>query len=111
MVMKASTQPEPLTIPAGEFKAKCLKLMDDAVVTQKPFTITKRGKPVGQFVPTSVEKKPFRSVVGRSPAIRMPSEAEWRKLKDEWADEWDRSTENFVRDFLQPPSKTKSKKK
>jgi PHD/YefM family antitoxin component YafN of YafNO toxin-antitoxin module len=71
MVMKATTQPETRTIAAGEFKAKCLKLMDDAVVTQQAFTITKRGKPVGQFVPTSAEKKPFYSVVGRSPNAKI----------------------------------------
>jgi hypothetical protein len=79
--------------------------------THQPITVTKHGKAVGQFVPMPAGKRPFRSVVGRSPGIRIPSEAEWRKLKDEWADEWDRSTENFVRDFLQPPTKNKSKKK
>jgi hypothetical protein len=109
--MKASTQPEVRTIAAGEFKAKCLRLMDEALITQKPLTVTKRGKVVGKFVPEPPVEKPFRSVVGRSAATRMPSEAEWRKIKDEWAEEWDRSTENFVRDFLQPPSQIKSKKK
>jgi prevent-host-death family protein len=111
MVMKVTAQPEVRTIAAGEFKAKCLKLMDEANLTQRPITITKRGKVVGDFVPAPRAEKTFRSVVGRSAATRLPSEAEWRKIKDEWAEEWDRSTENFVRDFLQPSSKTKSKKK
>lgn len=111
MVMKVTAQPEVRTIAAGEFKAKCLRLMDEALITQRPLTVTKRGKVVGKFVPEPPEEKPFRSFFGRSPDIRMPSEGEWRKLKDEWAEEWDRSTENFVRDFLQPRSGNKSRKK
>jgi hypothetical protein len=108
MVMKANAvQSETLTIPAGEFKAKCLKLMDEAVTKQQRFSITKRGKVVGEFVPAPREERPFRSIVGRSPNIRIPSEAQWAKLKNEWADEWDQSAKNFVRDFLQPKSKKK----
>jgi prevent-host-death family protein len=39
------------SIQAGEFKAKCLHLMD--VVSQKhlSFTITKHGKPIARLVP------------------------------------------------------------
>ena len=33
MVMSASPKPEPITIAAGEFKAKCLKLMDESNAT------------------------------------------------------------------------------
>jgi len=98
MVMKASAlQSDPITIPAGEFKAKCLKLMDEANEMNQPITITKRGKVVGQFVPTSSQPKPFRSIFGRTPGVHLPTQAEWRKLKDEWADEWDKSTERLAR--------------
>ena len=38
-------------VPAGEFKAKCLKLMDEVARTRRPLVITKRGKPVAQLVP------------------------------------------------------------
>ena len=44
------------TIPAGEFKSKCLKLMDNVQRTRKPITITKRGKPVAKLVPVEQEK-------------------------------------------------------
>jgi prevent-host-death family protein len=111
MVMKASTQPDTLTVPAGQFKAKCLKLMDEAVLTQKPVTITKRGKVVGEFVPAPPEVKPFRSLFGRTPDIRVPSEAEWREFKDELADEWERSTENFIRELGEPQNESKNEKK
>lgn len=38
-------------IPAGEFKALCLKLMDDVQRTRKPIVITKRGIPIAKLVP------------------------------------------------------------
>lgn len=92
--LPASPQPETRTIPAGEFKARCLKLMDEANETQMPFLITKRGKPVGHFVPMSLdEEKPFRSIVGRFPGIKIlgdivsPLPQEW--TLPEWA--WDRN--------------------
>ena len=40
-----------MEVPAGEFKAKCLKLMDEVARTRRPLVITKRGKPVAQLVP------------------------------------------------------------
>ena len=36
------------TIPAGEFKAKCLKLLDKVAEKRETLVITKRGKPVAQ---------------------------------------------------------------
>jgi prevent-host-death family protein len=39
------------TIKASEFKATCLKIMDDVAKTGEPVLVTKNGKPVGKFVP------------------------------------------------------------
>ncbi len=39
------------TIPAGEFKARCLTLMNDVHNTREPVVITKRGKAVAKLVP------------------------------------------------------------
>ncbi len=39
------------TIKASEFKAKCLRLMDEVAETGKPLIITKNGKPVAQLGP------------------------------------------------------------
>jgi prevent-host-death family protein len=44
------------TIAAGEFKAKCLTLMDDVQSTREPLVITKRGKPVAKLVPVESKK-------------------------------------------------------
>jgi prevent-host-death family protein len=45
------------TIAAGEFKAKCLALMEDVRSTRQPIVITKRGKPVAKLVPVVDKKK------------------------------------------------------
>jgi prevent-host-death family protein len=39
------------TMPAGQFKARCLKVMDDVHSTRESVVITKRGRPVARLVP------------------------------------------------------------
>ncbi len=43
-------------IAAGEFKARCLALMEDVRSTREPLIITKRGKPVAKLVPVESKK-------------------------------------------------------
>jgi len=43
-------------IPAGEFKAQCLALMDLVSQTGEPVLITKHGKPMAKLVPA--ERRP-----------------------------------------------------
>jgi|GEM_PF-1024229 len=43
---------QPKTVPAGEFKAHCLALIDNVARTRQPLIVTKRGKPVAKVVPT-----------------------------------------------------------
>jgi len=38
-----------IEIPAGEFKAKCLALLDEVALTGKSLIVTKRGKPVARI--------------------------------------------------------------
>ena len=40
-----------MKINAAEFKAKCLKLIDEVAATHKPLIISKRGKPLVKLVP------------------------------------------------------------
>jgi prevent-host-death family protein len=42
-------------IAAGEFKAKCLALLDDVQRERKEIIVTKRGKPVARLVPVEEE--------------------------------------------------------
>ena len=47
------------TIGAGEFKAKCLKLLDEVERQRKQVVITKRGKPVAKLVPITERSVSF----------------------------------------------------
>jgi prevent-host-death family protein len=44
------------TIPAGQFKARCLAIMDEVQARRQAVIITKRGKPVAKLVPIEKEK-------------------------------------------------------
>ena len=43
-------------IQAGEFKSKCLRIMDKVKRTKKRIIITKRNKPVAQLLPIEEKK-------------------------------------------------------
>jgi prevent-host-death family protein len=44
-----------MEIPAAQFKAECLKLMDQVEKTREPIVITKHGRAVAQLAPISAE--------------------------------------------------------
>ena len=44
-------------VAAADFKANCLRLMDEVARQHRPIIITKRGKPVAKLVP--VEQEPI----------------------------------------------------
>ena len=44
------------TIPAGQFKARCLAIMDEVQAKRQAVVITKRGKPVAKLVPVEPQK-------------------------------------------------------
>jgi prevent-host-death family protein len=76
-------------IAISEFKAKCLKLIDEVQKTKKPLVITKFGKPVAEVSPAS--PKPSSDWIGSmrnkieilgdivSPANDLD---EWEALRD-----------------------------
>ena len=45
------------TVKAGEFKAKCLEIMDRVASSGNAVTITKRGRPVARLVPIQRQPK------------------------------------------------------
>ncbi len=47
------------TIPAAEFKAKCLKVMETVRATGEEVVITKHGKPVARLVPVTYQTAPL----------------------------------------------------
>lgn len=58
------------TIPAGEFKAKCLQLMDEVHNNHTSITITKHGKPVAMLVPLEDTAKNFFGLLKGSATIK-----------------------------------------
>jgi prevent-host-death family protein len=50
---------------AGEFKAKCLRVMDEVKETGRPLVVTKRGEPVIKVVPIPDGRKKNDNIFGR----------------------------------------------
>ncbi len=72
-------------IPASEFKAKCLGLMDEVARTGRAVVITKNGKPVAELVPHRPRSgDAFGILKGRlfvTGDIMGPVDVEWNALK------------------------------
>jgi prevent-host-death family protein len=89
VTMRAQTNLAPAEMKAGEFKAKCLELMDAVAQTGATIVITKRGKPVARLVPVV---EPSTSIFGFAKGafeelgdIIAPVASEWRPNEDELA--------------------------
>ena len=69
------------TMKASEFKAKCLKLMDEVAESGEEIVITKNGKPVAKLAPHRERPKaPFgrdRDKIKILGDIVSPMPAEW----------------------------------
>ncbi|GJM07108.1 MAG: antitoxin [marine bacterium B5-7] len=68
-------------IPAGEFKAQCLQLMNDVNQKQISIIITKRGEPVAKMVPINNNDKTFFGCLANSVTINddivAPIDEDW----------------------------------
>lgn len=45
-------------VPAGQFKAKCLALLDEVALTGRTLVVTKRGKPIARLSPVGSQGPP-----------------------------------------------------
>lgn len=73
------TPPES-TIGAGDFKATCLKLLDEVARGRRPLIITKHGKPVAKLVPIPQDTQLFGALAGsvlREGDIQSPIDTPW----------------------------------
>jgi len=72
------------TVPAGVFKAKCLKLLDEVAEKRKPLIVTKRGKPLAQVIPMPAKKSLFGAMKGSGTIVGdiiSPLDVEWEAMK------------------------------
>ncbi len=66
------------SIPAGEFKAKCLALLDEVAETGKDVVVTKRGRAVARVTPVKPGKvRSLRGSVLHEKDIVSPAGVEW----------------------------------
>ena len=57
-------------MPAGQFKAKCLAIMDQVSLSGEPLVITKHGKPVVKLVPVKKDADDiFDYMAGRARVV------------------------------------------
>ena len=68
------------TVPAGEFKARCLALLDRVAETGEELVVTKRGRPVARLVPVEPPPGLRGSVVWEGDLI-SPIDADWTAVK------------------------------
>ncbi len=72
------------TIAAGEFKAKCLKLLDQVATERKTLVITKHGCPVARLSPVPKVGDFVGSMCGTGEIlgdIISPIDVEWEAMK------------------------------
>jgi prevent-host-death family protein len=73
-----------MKIRAAEFKARCLKLMDEVAQTRQPVVITKRGKAVAQLIPVPAESDTLfgymKGTVRFEGDIVAPLDEQWSAL-------------------------------
>jgi prevent-host-death family protein len=74
-----------VSIGAGEFKVKCLQLLDEVEATREPIIVTKFGKPVAKLVPMPPTVELFGALKGtvlHEGDIISPLDAEWEANKE-----------------------------
>lgn len=71
-----------VALPASEFKAKCLRLLDEVAAEGKSLTITKRGRPVARVTPMTPANRELRGTWKGSVHIR--GDIVHFGLEDEW---------------------------
>ena len=72
------------TVPVGEFKAKCLKLIGEVAEKREPLIITKRGKAVAKVIPMPPKIELFGAMKGSATIVGdiiSPLDVEWEAMK------------------------------
>jgi prevent-host-death family protein len=82
-------------IPATEFKAKCLDLMDRVAERRDTYVITKRGKPVAKLVPADPPRKRslFGCMADQTETVgdgekALWTEEAWREFARQRSEQW-----------------------
>ena len=86
MTKESTGTPEPRTIEASDFKAKCLELMDEVAESGEEIVIAKNGRPVSRLVPYREKPKSWfgidRGRIEFLGDIIEPIDVEWEAQSD-----------------------------
>lgn len=73
-----------MDISAAQFKAECLKLMDEVEKTRQPIIITKHGRPVAQLAPIPADTDSLfgymKGMMRINGDVIAPLDIEWSAL-------------------------------
>jgi len=74
-----------ITMPVSQFKANCLRLLDDVQAKGNRIVITKRGRPVAQVRPLETGERPLRgmwkdSVTVTGDIVNFDTSKDWESL-------------------------------
>ncbi len=85
------------SMAVGEFKAKCLAVIEEVKTTGQPVLLTKRGKPVARVTSLDESPRDKKSILGRLKQLGVLhgdivssefSDKEWDRIAGEpWPDE------------------------
>jgi prevent-host-death family protein len=85
-IKRTSPDAPSATIPAGEFKARCLELMDRVSERRQELIITKHGKPVAKLVPVEGDTPPvfgyMKNTVVSYGDLISPVDEDWEADKN-----------------------------
>lgn len=94
------------TMPAGEFKARCLRVMEEVRKYRTPVVITKKGKPVAKLMPPD---EPPQGIFGcMADTIKIVGDVESPVLPP--IEEWDMHRRSWAADFGAAPKNRTSKR-
>ena len=71
-----------ITLPISEFKAKCLRLIQDVETKGDRIVITKRGRPVAKIEPVAPAKRPLRGMW--KDKVRIVGDIVYFDTTDDW---------------------------
>ena len=74
------------TIAASEFKARCLRFLDEVAEQGRSLVITKHGRPIAKLVPLPTQPKPLGGrwegqVKIRGDVVNFETTSEWEALQ------------------------------
>jgi prevent-host-death family protein len=88
---------------AGEFKAKCMAVMDEVAATGEPVVITKRGKPVARLVPAAKDQTGLLAYLKGTGKIVDPNDDLIETFTPDEIAEFEQHLMEEADEFLTPP--------